>query len=187
VYSPTEECRERDKSGYGEKVSKKGAFTNWRAQREGHVRTQRKSERAWDIHFLEITEGGTSQDPERKNASKGHLLPGEHRRDKSGNENKAKQARDTHKLEGAVETSQDTKRKRASEGHSLPGKHIERTSQHTGKKRASRVHPLPGEHKVGQVRTRSESEGIRGTHGLKSAEGRISQDTEKASEGHAQT
>jgi len=150
-------------SGHRGKASERGTPTSWRSQRN-------KS-------------GPRKKESKQRTLTSWRAQEG----DKSGNENKAKQARDTHKLEGAVETSQDTKRKRASEGHSLPGKHIERTSQHTGKKRASRVHPLPGEHKVGQVRTRSESEGIRGTHGLKSAEGRISQDTEKASEGHAQT
>ena len=55
-----------DKSGHGKKVTKKGALTNWRGQREGQVRTWKESDQARGTHVLEMAEGGTSQDMERK-------------------------------------------------------------------------------------------------------------------------
>ena len=54
-------------------------------QREGHISTQKESDSAMVTNFLETTEGGTSQDMERNQLSKGHSLTGDHRgRDKSG-------------------------------------------------------------------------------------------------------
>ena len=63
--------------------------------------------------MLETTEGGTSQDTEEKQVSKGHSLSRDHReRDKSGHRRKATKARGTHSLETTeVGTSQNTERK----------------------------------------------------------------------------
>ena len=73
-----------DKSGHRKNVTEQGALTSWRPQREGQVRTQKESDQARGTHILETTEGGTSQDMERKQLSKGHSHPGDHRRrDKS--------------------------------------------------------------------------------------------------------
>ena len=58
--------RGRDKSGYGKKVTKQGALTSWRPQREGQVRIWKESNQMRSTHSLEMTEGGTSQDMERK-------------------------------------------------------------------------------------------------------------------------
>jgi len=74
-----------DKSGHGRNLSKRGALTNWRAQTDGQVRTQKESEQVRGTHFLESTDGRTSQDTEGIQVSEGHSLPGERRRtDKSG-------------------------------------------------------------------------------------------------------
>src|SRR6267142_2391385 len=122
-----------DKSGHGKNLTKQGALTNWRAQTDGQVRTQKESDRARGTHFLESADGRTSQDMERIQPSKGHSLPGEHRQtDKSGHgKNRTEQgaltdwraqtdrqvrtreesnrARGTHRLESADRrTSQDT-------------------------------------------------------------------------------
>ena len=67
-------------------MTKRGAFTNWKSQREGQVRTQKERDRARGAHVLETTEGGTSQAGHRKEVpSEGRSRPGDHRgRDKSG-------------------------------------------------------------------------------------------------------
>jgi len=46
-------------SGYRKKLSKQGALTNWRPQREGHVRILKETKQARGTYFLETTEGGT--------------------------------------------------------------------------------------------------------------------------------
>jgi len=109
-HSPTGECRGRDKSGHRNKLSKQGALTFWRVQRERQVRTQKQTEQARGTHILESAEGETSQDTETNRASKGHSPTGECRgRDKSGHRNKPSKQRGTHSLESAEgETSQDT-------------------------------------------------------------------------------
>ena len=64
---PTEEHslsgdgRGRGSSGHGKKETKQGVLTCWRWQREGHVRTQKESNRVRSTHFLETAEGGTCQ------------------------------------------------------------------------------------------------------------------------------
>jgi len=81
--------RGRDMSGYRKKPTEQGALTNWGPQREGHVRIQKETKQARGTHFLETTEEGTCQGTERDQASKGHLLPGDHRgRDISGHRKK---------------------------------------------------------------------------------------------------
>ena len=52
--------RGRDKSGHRKKVTKQGALTNWRPQREGQVRTQKEINQVRGTYKLETTEGGTS-------------------------------------------------------------------------------------------------------------------------------
>ena len=77
------EHRGRDKSGYRKKPSEQGALTSWRAQRGGQVRIQKETDQARSTHFLEMAEGGTSQDMEGEQPSKGCSLPGDPRgRDK---------------------------------------------------------------------------------------------------------
>ena len=81
--------RGRDKSGQRKKPSKQGALTNWRPQRERHVRTQKETNQPRGTYFLETTEGGTCQDTERNQPNKGYLLSGDHRgRDMSGHRKK---------------------------------------------------------------------------------------------------
>jgi len=56
----------------------------------GQVKTWKESDQARGTHQLETTEGGTSQDTEKKGPSKGHSLPGDHReRVKAGHGKKA--------------------------------------------------------------------------------------------------
>jgi len=63
-------------------------------------------------HKLETSEGGTSQDTERKQPIQGHLLPGDHRkRDKS-----------------------EYRKNTTKPGHSLPGDHRGGASQDTERK-----------------------------------------------------
>ena len=79
------DSRGRDKSGHRKKATGQGALTPWRQQREGQVRTWKESNQARGTYKLEIAEGWTSQDMERKQPSEGHSLPGDsRRRDKSG-------------------------------------------------------------------------------------------------------
>ena len=57
---------------------------------EGQVRTQKESSSVRGTHCLETAQEGTSQDTERRQPSKGHLLSGDSRgRDKSGHRRKA--------------------------------------------------------------------------------------------------
>jgi hypothetical protein len=83
-HSRSGEPRGRGKSGHGKNPSKRGALTDWRAQSEKYVRTQRELKKEMGTHELGSTERGTSQD--RK---------------------ESKQARGTHDLESAGGTSQD--------------------------------------------------------------------------------
>ena len=78
AHSQTGDGRGRDKSGHRKKATKQGALTLWRQQREGQVRTQtwKESNQARGAHILETAEGGTSQDMERKQPSKGHSHSG---------------------------------------------------------------------------------------------------------------
>jgi len=70
-------------------VTKQGELTLWRQQREGQVRAWKESNQARDTYFLEMAEGGTSQDMERKQLSKRHSPTGDGRgRGKSGQRKK---------------------------------------------------------------------------------------------------
>ena len=48
------------------KVTKQGALTPWRWQREEQVRAWKESDQARGTHKLEMAEEGTGQDTERK-------------------------------------------------------------------------------------------------------------------------
>ena len=72
-------------SVHGKKLTKQGALTSWRPQREQLVRTQKESNRAKHTHFLETAEGVTHQDMEGKQLSEVHSQSGDRRgRDLSG-------------------------------------------------------------------------------------------------------
>jgi len=131
-------------SGHRKKPTNQGALTDWRSQREGHVRTQKETNQPRGTHILEITERGTYQDTERNQPSKGHSQAGDHTgrgRDKSGHRKKptkqgaltnwrpqrerhirtqeeTNQARATNTLETTEGgTGQDTERNQPSKGH----------------------------------------------------------------------
>src|SRR6267142_2251043 len=55
-HSPTEECRQTDKSGHEKNPTKQGALTSWRVQTDGQVRTWNESDQARGTHFLESAE-----------------------------------------------------------------------------------------------------------------------------------
>jgi len=88
-------------SEYGNKVTKQRAPTSWRPQREGLVRTQKVADQMSVTYILETTEGGTCQNMEGRQPSKGCSLSGDHR----------------------GKTSQHMERKQLSKGLSLPGDH----------------------------------------------------------------
>src|SRR6267142_740092 len=99
----------------------------------GQVRTWKESEQVRGTHFLESTDGQTSQNMKRIQPSEGHSLPGEHRQTDKSRQGKnltelgaltnwraqmgrqfrrwkeSNQARGTHQLESADRwTSQET-------------------------------------------------------------------------------
>src|SRR6266850_408285 len=79
---------------------------------------------------------------------------------------------------------------RASEGHSLPGEHRWMDKSGHGRNLSEQGALTFWRAQMdGQVRTRKESERVRGTHFLESTDGWASQDTEgiRASEGHSPT
>ena len=66
----------------------------------GCVRTWKEGKTVRGTHFLEMVGVGTSQDMEKKEASKGHTLPEEGRhQDCSGHQKKASEQGGTHLLE----------------------------------------------------------------------------------------
>ena len=77
-------------SEHRKKATKQEALTSWRPQSSIVVRTQKESDKARSTHILETTEGGVCQDTERKQLSKRHLHPRDHRgRGLSGHRKKA--------------------------------------------------------------------------------------------------
>jgi len=71
-------------SGHGTKLDRPGD-THKLGTTAGLLRTQKTTDRARSTHFLGNTEGGTCQDSERKEPSKGHSQTRDHRgRDLSG-------------------------------------------------------------------------------------------------------
>src|SRR6267142_728739 len=107
----------------------------------------------WVTHFLVSTEKDTTQDIERNRVRKRHSHPEEQRRG----------------------TSQNMKRIQADVGHSLAGKHTGRDKSGHRKNLAKRGTLTSWRAQwEGQVRTWKESDQVRGTHFLKSAEARTS-------------
>ena len=159
--------------GHGKNATKQRALTDWRPQREGIVRTQKETSRATGTHFLEIAEGGTCQDMERKRLSNGHSQTGDHRgRNLSGHRNKAtKQRVPTSwrpQMEGLVRTRKETDR--------VTGTHFLETTeggtcQDTEKATERQALTLWRPQMEGLVRTRKEGDRERGTHCLETAEG----------------
>src|SRR6267142_2556256 len=56
------ECKQMDKLGHRKNPRKQGALTNWRAQMDRHVRTQKESKQARGTHFLESIDRQSSQE-----------------------------------------------------------------------------------------------------------------------------
>jgi len=196
-------------------VIKQGALTLWRPQREGLVRTRKESDRARCTHNLETPEGGTCQDTEGKRLSKAHSQSGGHRgRDLSGHERKGiergtltswrpqregpvrtrketDRARCTHFLQTAEGgTCHDKKGKRLSEVHSLPGDNRGRDmSGHERKVTEQGTLTIWRLQREGLVRTWKESDRVRHTHNLETAEGGTCQDMEgkRLSKAHSQS
>ena len=89
-HSPAGDHIRREELGQRKKVTGPGELTSWRPQRKGHIRTEKESDQARGAHILETTEGGTSQNMEREQLSKGHTQTGDQRgRDKSEHKKKA--------------------------------------------------------------------------------------------------
>ena len=65
AHSQTGDSRRRGLSGHGKKLTKLGALTLWRRQKEGFFRPQKETDRAGDTHKLETAEGGTGKYTER--------------------------------------------------------------------------------------------------------------------------
>ena len=91
-------------SGYGKKVTKQGALTSWRSQREGPIRTQDESDQTRDTYNLEMAEGGTLSG-HRKTATKQGVLTNwrPHRERLVRTQKECNQAGGTHNLETAEE------------------------------------------------------------------------------------
>jgi len=80
----------RNLSGHGKKATKQGALTVWKPHQEGLVRAWKESDQARGTHFRGTELGGTCQNTERKQPSKGHSHTGDRTgRDLSGHGKKA--------------------------------------------------------------------------------------------------
>ena len=73
-HSHPREPRQRDKSGHRKGASQQGKLTDWRAQTERQVRTQKECKPARGTYRLESPDRETSQDMERVQASEGGEL-----------------------------------------------------------------------------------------------------------------
>jgi len=161
--------RGRDKSRHGKEARGRGALTNWRAQTEGQVMTQKGSNQTIGTHVLESAEGETRLG--HGNGASGRGVPTPWRAQKEERvrtRNKCKRARDTHCLENRVRDKSGYRKEAGSEVYSQTGKRRGREKQ---------------------VMTGKETERARCTHKLWSTKGRMSQDMERnpTSEGHPQT
>ena len=61
-YSLSGDGKEGFNSGHGKKVIEQGRLTSWSQQRDGQVRTRKKSDQVRGTHSLEATEAGIGQD-----------------------------------------------------------------------------------------------------------------------------
>ena len=66
------DSRGRDLFGHRKNPTEHVTLTSWRRSRERQVGTWKESDRAKVTHLLEMAEGGTFQDMERKRASERH-------------------------------------------------------------------------------------------------------------------
>ena len=192
-------------SGHARKPTDQGALTLWRRQREGHVRTHKETDRPKRTHFLETAEGGTCQDTQGNQLTEAHSRPGDGRgRHLSGHTRKptdrgsltswrrqrealvrtckeTDRPRRTHKLETAEGgTCQGTQENRPTEAHSRPGdgrgSHL---SGHARKPTDQGALTSWRRQREALVRTRKETDRLRRTHHLETAEGGTCQDTER--------
>jgi hypothetical protein len=145
------------KSGNGKKGSKQRALTSWRRHIEGQVRRWKESERQVLTLWRGHREGQVRKFKESERAMGAHEL---------------------ERAEGV--SSKEIQRKRVSSGHSLSGESTGWVKSENAKKASKqRALTLWRGHREGQVRKCTESEAATGTHGLESAQGRSSQETQR--------
>ena len=98
-------------------MTKHGALTSCRQQRERLVRTKEESDRARATDQLETVEGETCQDTERKRLSEGHSLSGDSKGRTCRNTERNRSSEGHSLSRDGIGTCQDTKRNRPGEGH----------------------------------------------------------------------
>ena len=158
AHSPTGDSRGRDLSGHTRKPTNRGALTSWRRQREGLVRTRKETDRPRHTHILETAEEG---------------LVGTHK--------ETDRPRRTHQLE-AVEggTFQDMQGNRSTEAHSPTGDgRGSDLSGHTTNPTDRGALTNWRRQRERLVKTRNETDRLRHTHKLETAEGATCQDTQQ--------
>ena len=69
VHLPTGDTRGMALSGYAEKLTERGALTDWNRQRGEFVRTRKGTDQARPTHFLGMADGVACQDTERKQSN----------------------------------------------------------------------------------------------------------------------
>ena len=167
------------------------SHTGDRPQREGQVRTWKESNGARGTHKLETAEGRSGQGMVRKWPSEGHSHSGYRRgRDESGHRRKVTKLGHLQTGDRRGRNKLGHEKKEPSKGHSPPGDHRGRNKSGHGKKVTERgVLTLLRPYREGQVRQQKESDQMRGTHILKTAEGGASHDPERKrlNKGHPHT
>ena len=159
AHSPSGDGRGRDLSGDGKKPTDRGTLTSWRQNREGQVRTQKKTNRAKYTHFLEKVERGTCQDMERNRLTEAHSHPGDGiGRDLSGHRKKpTDQGALTSWRQHREEPVRTREKNQPRETHSPTGDLRGRDLSGHGKKPNNRATLTSWRgHREGLVRTRKE-------------------------------
>jgi len=160
-----------DESEYRKNPSDQGALTDWRAQTDGQVRTQKESEQVRGTHRLESTD---RQVKIQKNPSKqGALTNWRVWTDRQVRiQKESEQPRGTHFLESTDGwTSQDTERFQVTKGHSPTGEHRQTDKLGHGMNPSDQGALTNWRAQTDrQVRTWNESRQLRGTHFLESAD-----------------
>ena len=189
-YSRTEDHMERELLGYGNKLTKRGALTLWRRQRDGVVRTWKGIERARG-HSLSEDHRERDLLGYRKRPTKREALT-LWRRQREGfvrTRKEADRGRGTNFLETAKRGScQDTERNRPSERHSPPGDDRGRDSLGQENQSTERGALTSWRRQREElVRIRKEIDRSRSTHFLETAGGGTRQDKERnrPSEGYS--
>ena len=149
AHSPTGDGRQRDLSGHRENPTDQGPLTSWRRQTEGLLRTPKESNRPRPTHQLKTADGGTCQDTERIRPTQAHSPTGTADRG----------------------TCQKNERIRPTKTHSHPGDSSRRDLSGHRKNQTDRG-PLTSWRRqtVELVRTWKESDRLRRTHSLKTAD-----------------